>query len=189
MTTAIIPMQPIKQLAKTLASLADSERCLFTLADLKCVIPEHSQGAFKALLSRSVKIGLLQRICYGLYLYPQVGYDTGLVLFHAAARLRAHCFNYLSLETVLSDAGVISQIPMSWITLMSSGRRQTIDCSAFGHIEFIHTKKIPENLVGHLTYDARCRLWRASVSLAVRDMRATGRNTDLINWETVNEPV
>lgn len=182
-------MQSIKQLAHTLASLANNEHYLFTLADLKCVIPEHSPGAFKALLSRSVKTGLLQRICYGLYLYPLAGYDKGLVLFHAAARLRAHNFNYLSLETVLSDAGVISQIPINWITLMSSSRSQTIKCSTFGHIEFIHTKKIPADLAEHLTYDSRCHLWRASVGLAVRDMRATGRNTDLINSKAANEPI
>ena len=173
-------MHPIKQLANALTSLADNDHYLFTLADLKSVIPEQSQGAFKALLSRSVRTGLLQRICYGLYLYPQAAQNTGLILFHAAARLRAHCFNYLSLETVLSDAGIISQIPMNWITLMSSCRSQTINCDKFGHIEFIHTKKKPADVAEFLTYDSRCRLWRASVNLAIRDMRATGRNTDLM---------
>lgn len=182
-------MQPIKQLANTLASLANDQRALFTLNDLRCVVPEHSQGAFKALLSRSVKTGLLRRICYGLYLYPPARYDNGLILFHAAARLRAHCFNYLSLETVLSDAGVISQMPMNWITLMSSGRSQKINCSTFGHIEFIHTKKLPADLVDQVAYDSRCHLWRASISLAVRDMQVTGRNTDLIDWEKIHEPI
>ncbi|MDK9705926.1 MAG: hypothetical protein OEL83_02640 [Desulforhopalus sp.] len=182
-------MQPIKQLANTLALLADDQHCLFTLADLRCVIPGQSSGAFKALLSRCVQVGLLQRVCYGLYLYPQVGQSGGLLLFHAAARLRAHCFNYLSLETVLSDAGVISQVPISWITLMSSGRSQTINCGTFGQIEYIHTKKKPADLVDHLIYDSRCRLWRASVNLAMKDMRATGRNTDLVDWEAVNESV
>jgi hypothetical protein len=42
-------MQPIKQLANILAALADSDHYLFTLSDLKCAIPEHSQGAFGAL--------------------------------------------------------------------------------------------------------------------------------------------
>ncbi len=189
MGTEILSMQPLKKLANTLALLASNESCLFTLADLKGILPDHSQGSFKALLSRGGGTGLLQRVCYGLYLYPHVGYDKGLLLFHAAARLRAHCFNYLSLETVLSDAGAISQIPMNWITLMSSGRSQTINCGMFGHIEFIHTKKMPAALAHNITYDSRCRLWRASVGLAVRDMRATGRSIDLLDWELVNEPV
>jgi predicted transcriptional regulator of viral defense system len=173
-------MQPIKRFASTLASLADSQHYLFTLSDLKCVIPEHSQGAFRVLLSRCVKNGLLQRICYGLYLYPPAVQDTSLLLFHAAAKLRAHCFNYLSLETVLSDAGIISQIPMNWITLMSSCRSQTIICDRYGHIEFIHTKKKPADAAEFLTYDPRCRLWRASIDLAIKDMRVTGRSTDLM---------
>lgn len=76
-------------------------------------MPEHSQGGFKALVCRGVKDGLLKRICRGLYLYPSVEYASGSVLFHAAARLRTDAFNYISLETALSDTGVISQIPMN----------------------------------------------------------------------------
>lgn len=182
-------MQPIKQLAKILAEIADDEHYLFSLADLKGAMPEQSQGGFKALVCRGIKDGLLKRICRGLYLYPAVDYAGGLVLFHAAARLRAAAFNYISLETALSDVGVISQIPMNWITLMSSGRSHIVDCGEFGHIEFVHTKKRPENLTNHLTYDPRCRLWRASVALAIKDMLATKRSTDLIDWSVANELV
>jgi len=182
-------MQPIKQLAKILAGLADDEHYLFSLADLKGAMPEQSQGGFKALVCRGVKDGLLKRICRGLYLYPSVEYAGGLVLFHAAARLRADAFNYISLETALSDAGVISQIPMNWVTLMSSGRSHIVNCGEFGRIELVHTKKRPENLIDQLIYDSRCRLWRASVALAIKDMLATKRSTDLIDWNAANELV
>lgn len=182
-------MQPLQHLADVLARLADEEHYLFSLADLRGVLPEQSQGAFKALLGRSEKNGLLKRICHGIYLYPAAAYAKGHVLFHAAARLRANTFNYLSLETALSDAGVISQVPMNWITLMSSGRSHIVNCGAFGHIEFIHTKKHPAALAEQLIYDSYCRLWRASVSLALQDMRATRRNLDLIDWEAANESV
>ncbi len=182
-------MQPIKQLAKILAGLADDEHYLFSLADLKGALPGQSPGGFKALIYRAAKDGLLRRVCRGLYLYPKVAYVRGLVLFHAAARLRAGAFNYISLETALSDAGVISQIPINWITLMSSRRSHIVDCGNFGRIEFVHTKKRPENLTSHLTYDAQCRLWRASVALAIKDMQATRRSTDLIDWDAANELV
>ncbi len=108
-------------------------------------------------------------------------------MYHAAARLRANEFNYISLESVLSDSGVISQIPMNWVTLMSSGRSYIVDCGDFGHIEFIHTKKVPDSIGAQLHYDMRCRLWRASVELAIRDMVLTRRNIDLIDWEAVHE--
>ncbi|MBW6512156.1 MAG: hypothetical protein K0A93_08620 [Desulfuromonadaceae bacterium] len=180
-------MQPLKQLAKILAELADNEHYLFSLVDLKGAMPEQSQGGFKALVCRGVKDGLLKRICRGLYLYPQVEFASGLVLFHAAARLRADAFNYISLETALSDAGVISQIPVNWITLMSSGRSHIVNCGDFGRIEFVHTKKRPKNLSDQLAYDVDCRLWRASVALALKDMQATKRSTALIDWNAANE--
>ena len=38
-----------------------------------------------------------------------------------------------------------------------------------------------------LVYDADCRLWRASVPLALKDMKRARRNRDLIDWDVVNE--
>ena len=180
-------MQPAKKLANTLDSLADDEHYLFTLSDLKAILPEQGYSAFKALIARSDKNGLLRRICRGLYLYPKVLYPEGLVLYHAAARLRAGELNYISLESGLSDAGLSSQIPMNWVTLMSSGRSSIVDCGSFGHIEFIHTKKSPAKVAARISYDPRCRLWRASVTLALQEMVQTRRNTDLIDWEAACE--
>ena len=109
------------------------------------------------------------------------------LLGHTAARLRASHFNYLSLETVLSDAGIISQIPVSRITLMSSGRSNVISCGVYGSIEFVHTRKMAGDLAADLSYDKEVGLWRASCAQAVQDMRDTGRDTGLINWEAARE--
>jgi predicted transcriptional regulator of viral defense system len=157
------------------------------MRDLQAILPEKNSTSFRALIGRAEKNGLLKRVCRGLYLYPKVDFPAGLILYHAAARLRANEFNYISLETALSDAGVISQIPMNWITLMSSGRSYTFNCGSFGHIEFVHTKKKLDKVATQVTYDPLCRLWRASASLALRDMALTRRNTDLIDWEIANE--
>ncbi len=178
-------MQPIKQLEKVLESLADPEHYLFANSDLQVAIPQH-QG-LTVLLCRAQKAGLLRRVCRGIYLYPRVNYPNGLVLFHAAARLRAAGFNYISLETALSDAGVISQVPINWITLMSSGRSQVVECGDHGRIEFVHTAQLPEELAKELTYDAERRLWRASVQLALRDLKATRRSKDLLDLEVARE--
>lgn len=180
-------MQPIEKLTNAIEIIPDHPGGhFFTLADLRTILPELSSGAFKTLLSRATKKNLLKRVCRGLYADAK-NKPTGLELYHIAARLRAHELNYISLETVLSDTGVISQIPLQWITLMSSGRSQIIDCGDIGHIEFIHTKKKPEDLVDQLYYDKRHHLWRANVKLALEDMKHTRRNLDLINWTVVDE--
>jgi hypothetical protein len=68
--------------------------------------------------------------------------------------LRAAEFNYLSLETVLSDVGAISQVPMNWISLMTSGRSHVVDCGDYGHIEFVHTAQKPDEVSNELAYDS-----------------------------------
>lgn len=182
-----ISMQPMRRLIRNLARLASEERYLFTADDLRALVPDLSDGAYKTLLSRAASEGHLARVCRGLYLFEPVNPSSGLVLFHAAARLRATQFNYISLETALSDCGVISQIPINWIALMSSGRSSTISCGRWGTIEFVHTRQQPQDLVGQVHYDARCRLWRATPQQALRDMKAARRNMDLIDWSVANE--
>ncbi|MGL4399062.1 MAG: type IV toxin-antitoxin system AbiEi family antitoxin [Luteolibacter sp.] len=180
-------MQPSKLLSDVLRSLAGPEHCVFAPPDLAAAVPDCGQLA--VLLSRATKAGLLKRVCRGIYLYPVPDYPSGNLLFHAAARLRASEFNFISLETVLSDAGVISQVPMNWISLMTSGRGHVVDCGDYGHIEFVHTAQRPEEIGGELTYDAEQRLWRASVRQALRDMKATRRSMDLVDEEVALELV
>ncbi len=180
-------MQPLKQLAETLRSLADRDHCVFAASDLAAAVPQCRQ--WPVLLSRAAKAGLLRRVCKGIYLYPVTDYPSGQLLFHAAARLRAGGFNYISLETALSDAGVISQIPINWISLMSSGRSHVVNCGQFGHIEFVHTAQRPEDISTELSYDAERHLWRASVRQALRDMKATRRSLDLVDEEVLHELV
>ncbi|MFM8635830.1 MAG: type IV toxin-antitoxin system AbiEi family antitoxin [Planctomycetia bacterium] len=180
-------MQPIKQLAHALRLLADREHCVFAASDLAAAVP--GCGHVAGLLSRGVKTGLLKRVCRGIYLYPVPDYPTGQLLFHAAARLRAGEFNYISLETVLSDAGVISQVPMNWISIMTSGRSHVVDCGDYGHIEFVHTAQRPDDVSHELTYDPDRRLWRASVRQALRDMKATRRSMELVEEEAARELV
>lgn len=178
-------MQPLQQLRETLRTLADREHCVFAASDLAGAVPDCAHLA--VLLSRAAKAGLLKRVCKGIYFYPVKEYSVGNLLYHAAARLRADAFNYLSLETVLSEAGVISQVPINWISLMSSGRSHVVDCGDYGHIEFVHTAQRPDDVAGELAYDPERHLWRASVRQALRDMKATRRNTELVDEEVLRE--
>ncbi len=176
-------VQTARKLLTALRSLADEERYLFTPADLSALVPDLHASAFKSLLSRLVGRGELIRICRGVYRPAWIDPPHGRILYHAAARLRSGGLVYLSLESVLSEAGVISQVPMQRITLMTSGRGGTIDCGDLGMIEFTHTRQRPEAVMDHLHYDAERRLWCADVDQALKDLRHTGRNLDLIQEE------
>jgi predicted transcriptional regulator of viral defense system len=180
-------MQPIQTLKEALESLADGEHYFFRVSDFYQLFPGMRAEALLVLLGRAVKAGVLQRFCRGLYLYPKVKRRRGYELYHAAARLREESFCYLSLESVLSEEGVISQVPLAWITVMTGGRSGIIPCGAWGSIEYIHTKKRFQDLETLLIYDNRYCLWRAPVRLALKDMRAARRSMDLVNMEAAHE--
>ncbi|WP_038408291.1 type IV toxin-antitoxin system AbiEi family antitoxin [Pseudomonas sp. FGI182] len=182
-------LQPLRRLHRGLQQLATAQRYLFTPADMRALLPDLSDSAYRTVLSRAANDSTLIRLCRGLYLYTPAKPNQGLVLYHAAARLRANNLNYISLESALSDAGVISQVPLNWLTLMSSGRTQTIRCGTFGTLEFIHTRRKATDLQGQVDYDERCRLWRAKPTLALADMKRAKRSLDLIDWEIANELV
>lgn len=180
-------MRGLKKLRFLLETCANPEHYLFSLPDFAPIFPELSAGALKMLLSRSIVDDLLCPVCRGVYLYKRVEYPHGLVLAYTASKLRSDTFNYISLESALSDAGVISQMPFQWLSLMSGGRSTKIQCGTWGTIEFVHTEKKPEQLAEKLVYDERCRLWRAPVTLALQDMKACRRPLDLVDWSVVDE--
>lgn len=182
-------MQPIKILFDWLRKNANNKHFLFSFQDLRALFPNLTDAAFKALINRAAKLGYLYRVCRGLYAYQDAIPADGLFLFHVAAYLRRDEFNYISLETVLSDLGVISQVPINRIFIMSSGRSNSISCGEFGAIEFVHTNQKPEEVMDNLVYDQDCGMWRANLKLALRDMKMTKRSCDLIDWDVANELV
>lgn len=181
-------MQPIRTLLEFLEENSNEVTYLYGFRDLKNVLSDISLGAMKVLLTRAVKAGYLVRICRNVYGYKPLIYGKGLILYHVAARLRNDQFNYISLESALSHLGVISQIPMNHITIMSSGRSSLISCGLFGVIEFVHTKKSPLTVEPYLSFDPQYRLWRGNKKLALMDLKRTQRSLDLIAMEEIDDP-
>jgi len=180
-------MQPSKQLLTILDALATPDRAIFAVADLRSALPHLSFAQLTVVLSRMVTRGDLGRICRGIYFYSRAKPDPHVVLPRTAARLRAGHLCYLSLESVLSQHGIISQLPLDRLTLMTSGRSGSVDCGAWGVIEFTHTKRGAADFQGELTYDADRHLWIASPQLAWRDLCFVGRNLDLVDHQVLKE--
>ena len=172
-----------RELAKTLESLSQGKSLFFTLSDISALYPEKEYNTLRIMVHRAVKNDYIKRICKGLYGYLSNRSD-GLDLYRIAARLRSGTFNYLSLETVLSEEGLISQIPVNHIFLMSSGRSYSYDCSPWGTVEFVHTSRSPGQVMNHLFFDNTRGLWRADKELALYDAKRTGRSLDLLSEDS-----
>ena len=175
-----VPMQPINLLREILENNKDKGHFLFSVQDFSSLFPNFTEENLRMLLSRASKNRILERVCKGIYLYPKSGYDSSLVLFKVASKLRSDCLNYVSLETVLSHESIISQQLLGWITVMTTGRSGVIKCERFGTVELIHTEKHLEKIMPHLRLDIQTGMWWADLELAMQDMKNAKRNMGLI---------
>lgn len=160
------------------------ERCVYTLGDLARLFPEDAPATLQAGVERQVRAGVLQRACRGVYVYP-LGRSFGAdVIERVAAALRRSEYNYVSLESALSEYSIISQVPFS-LTVMTTGRGSSIR-TRYGAIEFTHTERSGDSILSS-TVEIGRPLRLAKPLAAVRDLRRVGRNTQLIDEEFLLE--
>jgi hypothetical protein len=104
----------------------------------------------------------------------------GLIRF-----LRPREISYVSLESRLSEAGIISQVTTA-LTCMTTGSPGRFD-TPWGAIEFTHTDRdIEQGTDVHVRDDG---VLEADIERAARDLRRVGRNTQLIDEEALAEAI
>lgn len=107
----------------TLADWSRKGRDVFTTADLRMLFSGDREAALSEALRRLVDKGILIRAAKGIYANALSGRDRGELLEAVAASFRRGEQVYVSLESALSAYGVISQVPIDHLTLMTSGRK------------------------------------------------------------------
>ncbi len=156
-------------------------RYVYSSKDMPKLFPEESDRSRQATISRLVSSGILERPSKGVYIYNLSRHKGGDTLEQVAKTLRRGEYNYISLESALSEYGVISQVPVGRITVVTTGRKGEYK-TPYGVIEFTHTKRS----VTDILYGAQDRgrpLRIATKETALRDLKRVGRNTHLIDLE------
>ncbi|WP_445496477.1 type IV toxin-antitoxin system AbiEi family antitoxin [Photorhabdus sp. SF281] len=154
-------------------------RYIFTLADLRKIFPEDGTKTLQAGLNRLVKESVLSRPVRGVYLFNFAHSRDSYTIEHIAKALRRGEYNYVSLESALSEYGIISQIPIDRLTVMTTGRKG-VYYTPLGTIEFTHTKRQQEDILASITQTGR-PLRLAKPECALRDLKRVGRNIHLVN--------
>ena len=154
-------------------------RYLFTSRDLAHVFPEDSPKTLKEGLARLVRVGLLQRVCRGVYLYPLTRERDGYTVERIAKTMRRGEYNYVSNESALSEYGAISQVPVDRLTVMTTGRRGVYR-TPYGVIEFTHTRRSIQDILAG-SRDVGRPLRMATPQTAWRDLKRVGRNIHLVD--------
>src|SRR3989338_8207148 len=161
-------------------------RCVFSKHDLSKLFPEDNQKALEEGLNRLVKAGLLVRACRGIYVNDFAQSRDSYVIEHVAKALRRGEYNYVSLESILSEYGVISQIPLDRLTVMTTGREGVYQ-TPYGVIEMTHTKRSTTNILKNTVFVKKKPLRIATKKTALRDLKRVGRNLNLIIIEEMED--
>ena len=157
----------------------NNDRFVFNSADLAKIFHEDSPRALKAGLKRLVDGEVLLRPVRGVYLSAFSRNSDGNLTEQIARVLRRGEYNYVSLESALSEYGAISQIPVDRLTVMTTGRSGQY-FTTFGVIEFTHTKRRPIEILQGIR-DIGRPLKIATPATAWRDLKRVGRNTHLVD--------
>jgi len=132
-------------------------------------------------LKRHCDSGLIVAICRGYYANPRARSFPSIPLYALPSLLRSNEQFYLSLETALSDYGLISQMP-NRLVFMTTGRSQVFT-TPYGIIEFVHSARNVSQFYTDCTFDKRFGFYVAEPKKAIRDAKRTNRSRDLINLE------
>lgn len=154
-------------------------RYVFRKRDLSIVLDE-SGGTLDQTLARLVKAGVLERPAHGVYLYAYSRNLNPITIEHIARNLRRGEITYESLESALSLHGVISQVPIDRLTLVTTGRSGEY-LTPYGVIEFTHTKQPVQAILPNLIEREGHALPLATKQLAFENLRSTHRNLDLVD--------
>src|SRR6266436_1781748 len=155
----------------------------FTPATFSALLGDPEPNYLKLMMKRLADQGVLIRAARGVYVNPHArsmpsDVRGGLIRF-----LRPRELTYVSLESKLSEVGVISQVATA-LTCMTTGSPGRFD-TPWGTIEFTHTDRdIAIEADVHLRDDG---VLEASIDRAVRNLRRVGRNTNLIDEEILAE--
>ena len=152
---------------------------VFSARDMAKFLWPEPPKTVESTLRRMVNAGILRHACKGIYVNPQSRHHNRYVIEHIARKIRQGEFSYLSLESMLSEYGVISQIPVSRMTVMTTGR-SGVHKTVYGEIEFTHTARSPYQVLQRSYSAPGAPLRRALKNIAAEDLRRVGRNTHLI---------
>lgn len=169
----------------TLAAIDRHGIYVLTKGDLVKAFPNEKEKALEKSLQRLVADGVLQRVVKGTYVNMLARSKGANVVEDIAAVLRRGHYSYLSLESMLSEYGIISQVPVSRITLMTTGAGGVYH-TPYGIIEFTHTKRRIADLILRTVSVKGRPLRLATKQAAISDLVRSGRNVNMMDMEEFN---
>lgn len=166
----------------TIVAVNAGHNGLFTSNDLAMLTNSHLDANFTKFLYKAVKSEVLMKVCTNIFINPLAPPSGKGVLIKIANILHWDKFIYISLESQLSYLGVISQVTMNYLTLMTTGRTGLVK-TKYGTIEFTHTSRKMADISDYVYYDTEISAFRAIESKAIIDLNRVGRNYNMLEFD------
>lgn len=174
-------------LINSLSALEHRGVYVLTKKDMEKLFPSENEKTMEKSLQRMVKEGLLIKAARGVYVYAlAAARNAGWVVEEVAKALRPGKVSYVSLESMLSEHSVISQIPVNRLTVMTTGAGGLHE-TPFGTIEFTHTQRSVPDILDRTVFVKGRPLRIATKRAALQDLLRVGRNTDMIDYDALEE--
>lgn len=140
----------------------------------------------KVMLKRLCDGGVLTRVAKGVYVNEDARCLPKDIRLAVVPLLRPREVSYVSLESRLSEAGVISQATTA-LTLMTTGSGHVFE-TPFGVLDFTHTARpaTPETGVEYRPDDP---IPHATVERAYDDLVRVGRNVGMVDQDELAEVI
>ncbi len=120
-----------------------------------------------------------------MYVNPHALSQDSYTIEHIARALRRGEFNYVSLESMLTEYGAISQILLDRLTVMTTGRKGVYK-TPYGTIEFTHTERSATDILKSTYLIPERPLRVATKKTAWRDLKRVGRNTNMVDEKVID---
>jgi hypothetical protein len=174
-----------RDLIKRLAQADSVGVWAFTPPSFSALMGGIDPDYLKLMMKRLADQGVLIRAARGVYVNPAAKSTPADTLRHLLRFLRPREISYASLESKLSEAGVISQIATT-LTCMTTGSPGQFE-TPWGAVEFTHTDRKIEIGTDVVVQDDGTL--EATIRTAVRDLRRVGRNLDLIDEDILRDAI
>lgn len=167
--------------------LTDNGVPFFRLSDMRLWVKgKETDDVLRKSIKRHCAAGLFLCICKDVYangLNNPLRRDP-FARYRLANALRPHDNNWESLESRLSQLGIISQIP-NRLTFMTTGKSGIVKTAA-GTFEFSHSplKRLPDVRIFSET-----GILHATAEQAWKDLQFVGRNLDLVDMDALREEI
>ena len=130
-------------------------------------------------VKRMVAKGVLTRAAQSVYVFTHSSRIGATTIEEVALTLRRGKYVFVSLESALSQWGLISQIPVDRLTLVTTGSKGVFR-TPYGVIEFTHTDRSWAEIRANIIDRPGHPLPIANEEYALAGLRRTRRNLDLI---------